>query len=382
MNTRWAIAGLLTLIAMPSQGCISLQLQKLTNNHAKTFADVYEKQVLDNLAVFVVNPNATPFFSVPGQSQNSAGSKGNLNFGGDDNILKTIGLSGEGSHLLSSTMNPVTDANRLRLMQCAYQRAVGAAEQACQECSEIEADWFGPSNPLNGECTITCGWLRTSINWRDVPKCCRNKYGKHCGTYTWVDPCQSEEFSRLVMLIIEYATGDKNVSQSPSTTIQYYLNPDNTLGSVNDHSAVVTTVGADASSLRQLRDDLGITRAQIDETERQLGAINKLLAEAKDPSINLPELNLKMQSAKLFPGRKSLLDGDEEYSDPLAAKNALEIKKTELEAMKQQLELDQNPLEPVQRAPRNFGLPTQYNSIFGGGILQLRQQLDAGRLGR
>jgi hypothetical protein len=184
------------------------------------------------------------------------------------------------------------------------------------------------------------------------------------------------------MLIIEYATGDKNVSQSPSTTIQYYLNPDNTLGSVNDHSAVVTTVGADASSLRQLRDDLGITRAQIDETERQLGAINKLLAEAKDPSINLPELNLKMQSAKLFPGRKSLLDGDEEYSDPLAAKNALEIKKTELEAMKQQLELDQNPLEPVQRAPRNFGLPTQYNSIFGGGILQLRQQLDAGRLGR
>ena len=55
-------------------------------------------------------------------------------------------------------------------------------------------------------CAITFSWVQYSNCWSDVPKCCRTKYGYHCGTYVWVDPCHTREFAKLVYAITDYAS--------------------------------------------------------------------------------------------------------------------------------------------------------------------------------
>ncbi|MFM2001710.1 MAG: hypothetical protein RI963_1136 [Planctomycetota bacterium] len=57
---------LATLIAVGLfSGCTHRQLRWNTTHQAQTLTDIYEQQVLDNLAMFVRNPNSTPFFAFP-----------------------------------------------------------------------------------------------------------------------------------------------------------------------------------------------------------------------------------------------------------------------------------------------------------------------------
>ena len=57
-----AAVGLLTYMAA---GCTHTQLRWNTVQQSRTLTDIYEQQVLNNLAMFVYDPNSLPFFSFP-----------------------------------------------------------------------------------------------------------------------------------------------------------------------------------------------------------------------------------------------------------------------------------------------------------------------------
>jgi hypothetical protein len=326
--------------------------------------------------MFVVNPNATPFFSVPGQSQNTVGSQGNIELGGGKEVFfKYLSLKGNQDRRLSGTMNPVTDANRLRLMQCAYQRAVGIMEHPCQKCSEIESAWFGDRNQVDGPCNIACGWLRTSKQWRDVPKCCRNRYGSHCGVYVWLDPCQTEEFSRLVLLMIEYATGTKYSKSNPPTTVKFYLNSDASFGSVTHHSTVLETVSVKDGVSNPLLDVL--IKSLKENNDKQIEALKKVQSVGKKKGDKRVDIDAIMNQARSGISLDELLKGNDE----LDSEDNESIKRQLTKLMEERANLEQikSSTEQPSRPQIDFGPPTQFNSGFGGGILQLRQQLEAGR---
>src|SRR5262245_13446281 len=61
----------LLLFILCSAGCTHTQLACNTVSQSATLTALYEKQVLDNLAMFQCNHYAIPFFSVPNQAQSN-----------------------------------------------------------------------------------------------------------------------------------------------------------------------------------------------------------------------------------------------------------------------------------------------------------------------
>lgn len=393
MQKNKILTGALFLIVF-FPGCMAMHLQRLSNRQAKTVSEINEKQVLDNLATFVVDPNATPFFSVPGSSQNEIGANGEIGasdgafrFANFDQFLGFINARSSTDANLSCTMTPTIDPNRLRLMQCAYKKAIGTVQQSCPDCVEIEKEWFGETYETNGSCSLSCGWVRSSRRWVDVPKSCRNRYGYHNGVYVWVDACDTAEFSKLVMLIVEYAVAE-HLPPVSLKEVQFFLNEKNLPGTVTNHSTVVKAWVDSNKSIAEIQADLGMSgdlakAKELNQIEEELAAIESLKNQnfagidwprtrsllSNSPSLKAPSL------------RKLLAETTPPTLNP-ANVNELEGMRNELLAQKEQLSRTHPPTVRPMQMQREFGPPTQYNSQFGGGILQLRQQLDAGRRSR
>ncbi len=258
---------LIALSVFASSGCTHLQLQRNSNRQARTISTLNEQQVLDNLAMFVCRPYATPSFSTPATGLNQVQDQGGFILGAGGftgNFWNALSANGTRTIQESWTLNPIIDPNRLRLMQCAYQHAVGASPAECQHCCEIELDWYGSDYDCNGPCAITCGWLQHSNRWRDVPKCCCEHYGYYCGTYVWVDPCYEHEFSKLVMTIVEFASGSPHAepaqpSQAPASVgssiddLATPMKPRRTFGNPAQYNSVL------GGGLLQLQQQLNTT---------------------------------------------------------------------------------------------------------------------------
>jgi hypothetical protein len=344
----WSIERHLPLLCaavlMNTVGCAHLHLRNNATRQANTTADIYEQQVLDNLARFVNNPHATPSFSVFDQASNAINDSGGMTLGSGfltGRFFAPISSTGSRASNNSFTLKPVVAPNRLLLMQCAYQRAIGYPIDQCSKCNVAMKDWHGASECVDcNPCGINCGWVRSSRKWRDVPKCCCNKYGEDCDLYVWVDPCQREEFSKLVLAIIDYASGNaKAAADSPKKTVKLYLNDQGNQTAAGTHSQEI--------------------EATIPSGLKPKDAVNLLLLEAKRDKL--------IEDAK----RNQLLNND---SDPSSKAN-LELEAT-LNELEQQIEelKTRAGSDPVQM---DFGLPTQFNGSYGPGILSLEQQLKA-----
>src|SRR5262245_31383339 len=112
-------------------GCAHQQLRWNTTHQARTLTDIYEQQVLDNLARFVHDPNALPSFAFPNQGGSDVTDTGSV---GSDTTWNRIGFVSEVLRLSGTrgvkeawTMTPVYDVRRLELMKCAYQHALVSA---------------------------------------------------------------------------------------------------------------------------------------------------------------------------------------------------------------------------------------------------------------
>ena len=128
-------------------GCISSQLQRDTAGQARSLSDLYEQQVLDNLAKFVHDIHSLPHFSIASagsdQIQDQYNASGNSSWA-KGGILNAAGFSlgAQRQQQDAWTTVPVSDPRKLELMQCAYQRAVSAClgtgeATECPECSSL-----------------------------------------------------------------------------------------------------------------------------------------------------------------------------------------------------------------------------------------------------
>ena len=68
MMTRRHLTLILGCIFCAASGCTHVQLRKNSVNQAMAVHDLQQQQVLDNLAMFACNYNATPYFSYANQS--------------------------------------------------------------------------------------------------------------------------------------------------------------------------------------------------------------------------------------------------------------------------------------------------------------------------
>jgi len=335
----WSIERHLTLLCaavlMNTVGCAHLHLRNNATRQANTTADIYEQQVLDNLARFVNNPHATPSFSVFDQASNAINDSGSLALGSSfltGRFFAPISSSGSRASNNSFTLKPVVAPNRLLLMQCAYQRAIGYPIDQCSKCNVAMKDWHGASECVDcNPCGINCGWVRSSRKWRDVPKCCCNKYGEDCDLYVWVDPCQREEFSKLVLAIIEYASGNsKEAAASPKKTVTLYL----------DGKGEQTKFG---------------------EHTQEIEATIPLSGLDHDDFTTLLLLEARRQQLRVEKSTEASFTDDQDG----------QLKKLDEEILKLRSRVGNNPTQ------MDFGPPTQFNGSYGPGILSLEQQLRA-----
>lgn len=360
-----------------------MQLQKNSVRQAGTVSEIYEQQVLDNLARFVVNPYATPTFSIASQSTNGVADRGEFGIsdgGFTGKFFAFLSAGGSRDAEQNFTLDPVANPQRLQLMQCAYQRAVGLqAANDCDKCCEYLVAWTGRVDACRDACGITSGWLCKSDCRKDVPKCCSENYGEFCGTYVWVDPCFRSEFSKLVMTIIEYAAGDPAESFD-NVKVTYYIGEDNLPATKGNHvREIEAIVPRTALNEQQLLSSIPELSAQLAEKKQASAEAREVLSNddaRKDTSkVNAAISNIR----KAFP---NLALDDSALMESLSARNAEDNSETvvDKDIRSLQEQLDQAKREviviPSTGAGINFGPAAGSKGLFQNEILRQRQLLN------
>jgi hypothetical protein len=214
---------ILVVFVLFHSGCAYTHLRTQTVGQANTLNEIFEKQVLDNLAMFSVNPESFPSFAIPDSGASTVeGSSGIAGAAPLNPFFTTLGFDVRRGINTAWTLTPVTDPARLRLMKCAYQKAVGYTPTVCVNCCELEKEFFGPGYDCN-HCQITCGFLCHSDSAWDIPKCCGTKFGHYCGHHVWVTAEGNESFSRLVALILDYAIYEPYLEIPSEKKVTFYL---------------------------------------------------------------------------------------------------------------------------------------------------------------
>ena len=189
-------------------GCAHVPLARNTGKQVQTIADIQEQQVLDNIAMFVANPGATPFFAQPtaGSTQVIQGGSGGIGLSWNPTTLmgETLNLNGNTSLSENWTLQPINNPDRLVLMKCLYRHVTRQIRNdPCLDCYGKLQAFFGAEFVC---CDAPDCWFGYGTK-KQIPSCCR-KVGHYCGTYVWVTPENFDQLSRVTMSILDIATAD------------------------------------------------------------------------------------------------------------------------------------------------------------------------------
>jgi hypothetical protein len=244
-----------------STGCTSAQLRLSTVAQSTTLQDIYTQEVMNNIAMFVVNPDALPFFAYPNQGTTAIQDQGTVGGPGYTSasfITSPFGLSASRQATENWVLVPVTDPAKLALMRCAYRQAISscvgeatANGSFCPNCDNLRRAFYGPSNPatgnprfneelpgLNAPCWL--GWGCKEM----VPKNCPSPYvGFYHGLYVWVTPEGRDMLTKVTLSILDYAVNEPVQFAKRTKTVEMYVKED---GSINyaDANGVKITVTA------------------------------------------------------------------------------------------------------------------------------------------
>ena len=133
----------IVLICLFSMGCTHHQLRYGTVKQADTLSDVFTRQVLDNLAQFSVEPNSIPHFAVPSEGANAVADTATVGGLALDAFRSSAVFGGSRGATESWVLDPVRNPDRLRRMQCAYQKVFGICGDGCVDCCDVESEFFG-----------------------------------------------------------------------------------------------------------------------------------------------------------------------------------------------------------------------------------------------
>lgn len=206
MNRSHGISCWIFLLVM-SSGCAHIPLKKNFVKQSNSLADIYEQQVLNGIATFVVDPAATPSFALPiggGTTVNQSGTASSgLNFNSKIFTGATAGLNGNQTLVENWTLKPINDPVRLRLMKCVYQYVTRVDHtEACRDCVKDLQLFFGDNFP---ECVLPVCFYQVSETRPKKKNYCV-KSGEHCGTYITVDQCNFESLSKVTLAILDIAS--------------------------------------------------------------------------------------------------------------------------------------------------------------------------------
>jgi hypothetical protein len=217
------LLGLLSTLS----GCTHLALQKDTVRTSDTLADLQFHQVLDNVARFHDNPDTVPSFAVTTAGTVSIADQ--TGAGVSPTYSPTLSSAQQGGGALpilsllfpfttqralteNWSLTPITDADNLRRLRCAYRLLVmGEAAPNYEYCrKELKAFFAGEEADL-AEYYPPRGWYGVGCE-KDVPKnACY--VGRHCGTYVWVTPEGMNGLATFTMGTLDLATGKQRTPQ-------------------------------------------------------------------------------------------------------------------------------------------------------------------------
>jgi hypothetical protein len=252
---------LLGLLWTPS-GCTHIALQKDTVRTTNTLADLQFQQVLDNVARFQCNPDTVPSFAVA-----TAGTVSVLDTSGagvSPTYSPTLTFQQQGGGALpilsllfpftasravteNWSLTPITDADNLRRLRCAYRLLVlGEATPNYEFCVKQMKEFFAGEEAALADYYPPRGWYGVGGK-KDVPReACY--VGCYCGTYVWVLPEGMNGLATFTMGALDLATGKLRTPQR--TVVRKYKGepkPENLVGTR------VTTTEDDEEALEAIR---------------------------------------------------------------------------------------------------------------------------------
>jgi hypothetical protein len=265
-------------LAMAAAGCTHQQLRKNTVRQVGTVSDIYQQQVLDNLAKFVRDPHALPHFAVADSGSTWVDDSRSGTAGVGWNVFgfssANLGFGGSRSDHQSWNLSPVSDPRKLELMRCAYQRTIasclpGQSESAqCPNCVKILNKYYtgDPEKRPTDEFIVTSECLLPQCCWFQIccdkclPKdreCCL--IGHYCGVYVVVPPGDGQNrLSHLTLAILDYAMYKPRPERPRETKhVVVYVDANGKLTNADNASRVITvTQGieeADSTILKPYR---------------------------------------------------------------------------------------------------------------------------------
>lgn len=254
-----------TASALFSSGCTSGQLRHSTVAQSTTLRDIYTQEVMNNLALFVANPAALPFFAFPNQGTTAIQDQGALAGPGytSANFVTTplaLNLSRQATE--NWVLVPIADPAKLALMRCAYQQAlssciptVPAGMSVCPNCTELRRSFYGPIDPATGDRSnedLPCLDAPCWICWgckHMVPKECAAPYvGVYHDLYVWVPPAGRDMLTRLTLTILDYAVNDARQFEKRTKTVQLFVDENGRINYQGKGIQITATIPIDVPS--------------------------------------------------------------------------------------------------------------------------------------
>lgn len=236
VHARVLFGVLVAGVLVAASGCTYMPLRRNTIQQAQSVADLQQQQVMNNLAMFMYDPNALPFFSVPGASlatvTDTTTGSGGLNWITRGFSGASLGAMATRAQLETYNMLPVTSPTSLSMMRCAYQQVVANCRAStvpeefkhlvsknCPDCQKLWNHFYtgdakspppppgDPRDPgtISNRCLQGRCWLGAGCK-KCLPKECPCNYvGHYCGLYVWVLPNGRDDLTKLTLAILDYA---------------------------------------------------------------------------------------------------------------------------------------------------------------------------------
>ena len=243
-------------------GCTQIALRNNTVRATNSLTDLEYQQILDNVARFQCNPDTVPSFAVATSGTVSVNDQAGagvsptyaptLTFasqGGGALPILTLLFPFSAQHTLTEnwTLTPITDADNLRRLRCAYRLLVmGEATPNYAFCAKQMKEFFAGEEAAVVDYYPPRGWYGVGCK-RDVPKdACY--VGSYESSYVWVTREGMNGLALFTMGALDLATGKLRTPQR--TVLKKYKGepkPENLV------ETKVTRTEDDADALEDIR---------------------------------------------------------------------------------------------------------------------------------
>ncbi|MGP0064629.1 MAG: hypothetical protein ACLQGP_13655 [Isosphaeraceae bacterium] len=218
MAMRMRLRQLVAVLALIAPGCAADQMRFTALRVAARVPDVYQAQIMENLARTAANPGSMPYLSRLFNGTASTTDTATLiaSLTGQAHAFTSVnyGLSSVARGVQANIgIDPIDNPDKLAAMQIAYRKVVAPQTVTPETYENCLGYLLTDMNPCVGTLPPP-GWLLIGRK-HDVPRDAAAV--AHCGaTYVWVMPQDLDSLTRFTYFILNIATVS---SQRPLATV-------------------------------------------------------------------------------------------------------------------------------------------------------------------